>query len=91
MLPFLKKKPVAGLIVHTRTPDEKPESQEDDENQAVEAAASDVLAAIEAKDVRALASALRAAFEICDSYPHEEGEHTNDYDAQNAKAAKDQI
>jgi hypothetical protein len=80
LLPFLKKKPAAavGVIVKTRTPDEKPEQDQDDSSAGIEACAHDLLTAIEAKDVKGIADALQAAFEIADSQPHEEGEHTNE-------------
>lgn len=44
----------------------------------LESAAQDLLDAIEKKDTKALAIALRAAFELCDSEPHEEGPHLED-------------
>lgn len=57
-----------------------PDSQEpkSDDSEGLEAAASDILDAITAGDKKRLASAIKAAFEICDSLPHEEGPHTND-------------
>jgi hypothetical protein len=90
VLPFLAKKRQVGVIVESRKPDGdvKEQSQESEENQGLEACAQDLLSAIERKDARALANAIKAAFEICESYPHEEGEHSEDYDAQNAMAAR---
>ncbi len=57
---------------------------------AVVAAAEDVMAAIQRQDAKALARALRAAFEICDAMPHVEGEHVEEetFDIQNSKAAR---
>ncbi len=72
MLPFLKKShesSAAGPVESvTREPDEEQDLD------SMEVAAEDVLSAIAAKDAKALAVAMRAAFELCDSEPHEEGE-----------------
>lgn len=93
MLPFLKNKDKygPGLMVKTRAPDQKPQDeQEDNHSMAIEACAHELIAAIHAKDVKSVAEALKDAFEILDSMPHEEGEHTepHSYDAQNIKAAE---
>jgi hypothetical protein len=95
VLPFLKRKEASspGLIVKTRTPDEKPEeNQEDDSSAAIHACAQDLILAVHSKDVKRTAEALTAAFEILDSMPHEEGEHINphSYDAQNQKASENE-
>ena len=92
MLPFLKVKKdsgVAGLIMKNRSPDAPPEDKD-----SIDACAQDLISAVHAKDAKATAEALRSAFRILDSEPHEEGEHTNKpsphtYEAQN-KAAKQQ-
>lgn len=42
---------------------------------SVLSAASDLLHAIETKNTKLIAIALRAAFEILDNEPHEEGPH----------------
>lgn len=76
MLPFLKSKPqVAGIMTIERKPDESAESQEDS---GLMSAAKDLLSAIESKDHKAIAMAIKAAFTILDSEPHDEGEHTNE-------------
>lgn len=73
MLPFLKRKegsssdPVESL---KRSPDEGAE-----EFDSLESAAEDLINAVHAKDVKAVAAALRAAFELSDSEPHVEGPH----------------
>ena len=41
----------------------------------IQSAASDLLQAIETKDAAGVAEALRAAFQILDAEPHEEGLH----------------
>lgn len=74
MLPFMKpKSKVAGIAVEYRKPDEgkEPESQD---NQALEAAADDIMSAISRGDKKALASAIASAFQICESMPHEENQ-----------------
>ena len=78
MLPFMQKRKTPMVIVEQMKTTEEPESDKDYQIQAVEAAAQDLITAIASKNVRAVAEALRAAFEICDSMPHEEGPHTND-------------
>lgn len=71
MLPFLKAKPqAAGIAMIERKPDE-PSHEED----GIMSAARDLLQGIEMKDHKAIAAAMRAAFEILDSEPHVEGEH----------------
>ncbi len=54
---------------------EKREPDEAQEYDVLEAAAEDLCKSIEKKDYKAIASALRAAFELLDSEPHEEGPH----------------
>ena len=75
MLPFLKKNQESSMSAPVdsikREPDEGAE-----EYDSLESAAEDLLKAIESKDSKEIASALRAAFEICDSEPHEEGPHS---------------
>lgn len=91
-LPFLKPRAVAGVIISHRKPDGQKgdERAEGEEDQGILSAAEDLIRAIHSKDAQSVASALRAAFEICDSQPHEEGPHTNDesYDSLNERAAK---
>lgn len=66
-LPFMKEKPQTGIVTEHR------QSPEDDSNPGLSAAASDLLSAIEAKDIKGIAMALQSAFELVDSMPHEEG------------------
>jgi hypothetical protein len=76
LLPFLRKKQEEGssptLSIKTRTPDKK----EDSDDAGLNACAQDLLDAVQARDVSGVAAALKAAFEIADSQPHEEGPHT---------------
>lgn len=77
MLPFLKVKPQAGIMSSVRKPDGSSE-MESDSNEGLSACAADLIRAIHSKDEESVASALKAAFEILDSQPHEEGPHTNE-------------
>lgn len=75
LLPFLKnKRKETGVIVQQRSPDEPKDEMEGDDS-GLHAAAQDILRAISDNDAEHLALAIRAAFEICDSQPHEEGPH----------------
>lgn len=47
--------------------------EEQDNDQGLMSAAEDIMSAIHAKDTSMLAQALKAAFEICDEMPHQEG------------------
>ncbi len=73
MLPFLKQNKEASASMPTdpikRSPDNEPDYD------MLESAAEDLISAVHSKDVKAVCSALRAAFELCDAEPHEEGEH----------------
>lgn len=73
MLPFLKNKMEGSssepVEIKKREPDE--ESDYD----GLHACAEDLMNAVHAKDIPGIAEALRAAFQVCDSEPHEEGEH----------------
>lgn len=88
MLPFLKPKQagIATIVVKNRQPD-KPEENQEDKDAAIHACAKDLIDAVHAKDIKAAAEAMRSAFEILDSMPHEEGPHEDkpephSYDAQ---------
>lgn len=72
ILPFLKKRDVAGVIISKhRHPsgsiDESPEQGDEGGDDGLEACARDIIAAMDAKDHRQLAQALRNAFEIVGS------------------------
>lgn len=49
----------------------------EDGKEGLMSAAEDIIASLEAKDPEALMHALSSFFQICDSEPHEEGEHMN--------------
>jgi hypothetical protein len=93
LLPFLKKKQPAsaGVIVQTRAPDEKPEQDQDDSSAAIESCASELIRAVHSRDAKAMAAALKDAFDILESEPHEENDvEPHSYDAQNQKASQEQ-
>lgn len=79
MLPWMKdqKKNVAGVIMATRKPDggfrdeSTPETSFSDSD-GLQACAEDIIKAIEAKDAKALATALQDAFDVMESQPHDE-------------------
>lgn len=77
MLPFLKPRKVAGLIMAVRKPDgSKMETgMEGDEDQGLMSCGEDLIKAVHAKDASAVVAAIKAAFEILDSEPHVEGPH----------------
>ncbi len=79
MLPFLRPRHQVGLIVSKMSPEGQTESNiEGHKDAGLEAAATDLMRAFEAKDSKKIASALRAAFQILDSEPHEEGSHLDE-------------
>ena len=70
MLPWQRlKKKEASVIVQTRMPD-APKEESDDA--ALESCAEDLMSALESGDKRAVASAIRSAFQVLESEPHEE-------------------
>lgn len=71
MLPFLKNKQEGSMS----GPVEPIKREHDEDYDMLESAAEDLISAVHSKDVKAVASALKAAFEMCDSQPHEEGPH----------------
>lgn len=68
MLPFLRPKSAAGVIIQKRKPDGSQEV-EDAPGSAIEACAEDLIRAVHAKDSKAVAAALCAAFEVFESQP----------------------
>lgn len=80
MLPFLKPKKMASVIIATRKPNGSvmPEHEEGESEPGLMSAAEDLISAIHSKDASAAASALQAAFEMMEEQPHEEGPHVNE-------------
>lgn len=82
MLPFLSrnKSQIAGTIIQKRKADgtglTTMDPEESNENEGLESCAQDLLSAIEAKDAKGVASAIRAAYEILDSESADESEPT---------------
>jgi rRNA processing protein Krr1/Pno1 len=77
MLPFMQPKKASSIIMMKAKPEGgmEVEKEEGEEDPSLLAAAEDIISAISMKDAVTLAMALKAAFEICDSMPHEEGPH----------------
>jgi len=69
MLPYLMPKKASTTVMVHKAEDKGESSSE------LEAIAEDLLRAVAAKDSKAVAAALEAAFYACDSEPHVEGEH----------------
>jgi hypothetical protein len=75
MLPFLKPKRVAGVIIEKRKADQSPQVEpEDAADQGLDACSEELIRAMHAKDAKGVSAALRAAFEVLESQPHEEAE-----------------
>jgi hypothetical protein len=77
MLPFLKPKKQASVVVvkHHAEGGLEPLHEEGEMHPALIGAAEALISAVHAKDAHEVAEALQAAFEICEMYPHVEGEH----------------
>lgn len=73
MLPFLKQKHEGSVSSPVESKKREPDHEQ--EYDALESAVSDLFSAYKSMDFKAGAVALRAAFEILDSEPHEEGPH----------------
>lgn len=73
MLPFLKPKRVAGVIISQRKPDGSNEMkhEEGEEMGEMEVCAEEIIRAISSKDAKALAAAIQAAIEIAQSQPQD--------------------
>lgn len=76
MLPFLKKTKEASVSVSPETIMRESDNEEmGDELDMLHYAADDLIKAVHSKSTKAVAEALKAAFDICDALPHYEGEH----------------
>lgn len=77
MLPFLKRTQDAAAAGPVQKIERKPDDDgAEPEFDMLETAAEELCHALEAKDYKGAASALRAAFQMLEAEPHEEGEHT---------------
>ncbi len=70
MLPALKRKNDVGISIPAESIERKPD--EGAEYDVLESAADDLIAAVHSKDTKAVCVALRAAFELLESEPHQE-------------------
>lgn len=74
MLPFLPgRKKEASVVVEVES--SQPSSEPKEINPILLHAADQIVSAIKAGDSQKLAEALKLAFLVCDSEPHEEGPH----------------
>lgn len=69
MLPF-KRRQEAALALPDESVLRKPDNEA--EYDPLLAAAEDLISAVQSKNIKGVAEALRAAHVICESYPHEE-------------------
>lgn len=72
MIPFLKHKLEASSSAPVESKMREPDGEEYD---PLHAAAEDLISAIHSKSVKAVAEALKAAFELCEMEPHAETPH----------------
>lgn len=72
MLPFLKRAQDAAASAPVESIERKPDEPESQEYDALESAAEELGTALAAKDYKAAATALRAAFQMLESEPHSE-------------------
>lgn len=75
MLPFLKRTQDASVAAPIEHSMRKADSHDPD---GLHVAATDLIQAIKSNDIKGVAEALRAAFTLVDSEPHQEGEHTDE-------------
>lgn len=72
MLPFLRPKHQPTVVEIKRKPDGEVSTAEQSEDQGLISCAEDLIKAVHAKDAKGVAQAIKAAVEICDTYPQEE-------------------
>jgi hypothetical protein len=77
MLPFLKARKVGSTAQTVSSADGHQErlGEEGETDVGLMSAAEDLIRAVHAKDAQAVADAMKAAFEIMEEMPHEEGPH----------------
>lgn len=73
MLPFLQKRQLESIVIAKQKPEGSIEEYMP--NDGLQAAMSDLGRALKSEDVVAAARAFQSAFEICESYPHNEVDH----------------
>jgi hypothetical protein len=79
MLPFLKKNQSGSISTPAKVISRKPDETSDaPESDGIEYCAQDLIDAIHSHDKAAVAKALRDAFEILESSPHEEAPHESE-------------
>lgn len=73
MLPFLKQNKEATVSVQPEKVERKPDEPEDLDY--LEGCVQELIAAVKSGDAKAAARAFKDAFQVCESEPHDEGEH----------------
>jgi hypothetical protein len=76
LLPFLKNKQEVGMSASVDSVKRKSDNPDEDYD-VLESAAEDLCNAVHAKDYKAAATALRAAFDLLESESHQEGPSLN--------------
>jgi hypothetical protein len=66
-LPFMQDQKIADVTTEHR--------MGDDEDPGLMSCADELLTAVESKDIKGIARAMRSAFTLLESEPHEEGPH----------------
>jgi hypothetical protein len=86
LLPWLKNKQgmSSGISIKQRDSGQQLNEKPEDKDASIHACAKDLIDAVHSQDTKAAAEAIRSAFEILDSEPHEEGPHIepHSYDSQ---------
>jgi hypothetical protein len=77
MLPFLKRNHEASSDASASEPIKR-KPDEDKEHDGLETAMEELAGHLAAKNFKAAAECFRAAMQLCDAEPHEEGPHTNE-------------
>lgn len=72
MLPFLRRAQDVGVAVPSEAEKREPDGEKEEFND-LHMVMDELIAAVKAGDRDAAAMAFEAAFQICESYPHEEG------------------
>lgn len=77
-LPFLRQKDKAPSISAPIVMSDGSQGEREEVDSGLMEAARDIIKALEMKDARRLADAIRAAFQICDSMPAEEASQSDE-------------
>lgn len=76
-LPFLPQTKEASVSVPSESKLMKTQEDSGSDSYGLESCADELIKAVHSKDIKATAQALKDAFYLLDSEPHDEGPHTN--------------